>query len=193
MAKGKAKTLKSYLSGHMKGSAWLDPFIIGIVVFALMIGLTALSAVGSQTTSQVAAQMHNVTYSASITAMGNNMFLNTPDIIVCVLYFLLIVASFISASYEGANPAITLFLGLFFLLIAEVVSFGLSNVAHAYMAQTALLNITPHYPLTYYIMNYLPVLNGIFIIADIIFVVSKRETVSLAGFGGGGQGGVVTQ
>lgn len=170
-----------------------DPFVIFIFIFVLAIALPIMSQIGTNTTAHVAATL-NATNAAKLTQMGNNMFLNTPDIMILVLYFGLIIATFISAGYEGANPAVTLFLGLFFLIIAEVVSFGISNIAHQAMTQPNMLNIVKHYSLTLYIMDYAPLLNGIFIIADIIFVISKKEVIAESFSGGGGFGnGVVSQ
>ena len=123
--------------------------------------------------------------------MGNNMFYNTPDIMILVLYFGLILAALIAAGYEGANPAITLMMGIIFLLISEVVCFGISNMAHNYLTQSSLLGIVQHYSLTLYIMDNLPLLNGIFTIGYIVFVLLSKEQVreSLGNLAGGGEGG----
>lgn len=180
---------------NLKGFIW-DPLVIAVFLFVLILAFPIISSIGQSVGQHVIANGNlNATQQASITAMTNNMFLNTPDIILFVLYFGLIIASFISSSYEGANPAITLLLGLFFLIVAMPVSFAISNIAHNYLTQVNLINITKHYTLSLYLMDYMPLLNGVFIVADIIFVISKKEVIAdgTGWSGAGSGGGIITQ
>jgi hypothetical protein len=54
-----------------------------------------------------------------------------------------------------------------------------------------MLGIVQHYSLTLYIMDNLPLLNGIFTIGYIVFVLLSKEQVreSLGNLAGGGEGG----
>lgn len=191
----KKKSFAGKIDAHLrkthKGFVW-DIFSIGIFIFVLAIALPIFSVIWSQTSSHVAAQAPNATDAAALTQMGNNMFYNTPDIIIMVLYFGLILAALIAAGYEGANPAVTLMLGIIFLIISEVVAMGISNAAHGYLTQPNMLGIVQHYSLTLWIMDQLPILNGIFTIGYIIFVLlSKEEIRGYVGnmIGGGDDGG----
>lgn len=172
------------LKRNLKGFVW-DPFIIGIYVFVLFITLPILTGIGNNVTQQVIANNPGLTSNqiAELNTLNTSFFNNSPDIMILVLYFMLIIAAFVAAGYEGANPAVTLLLGMFFIVIAEVVSFALSDFAHGYITQVAYLNIAKHYGLSTYLMEYLPVFNGILTIAYMIFVISKREQIS-SGFSG---------
>jgi len=180
---------QKWFKRKLKGSLW-SPFIISIFLFAMFIALPILTNIGNMTTTAVIAanpQM-NATQVRTINNFSTNIFDNAPDIMLAVLYFVMLLATFIAASTESANPAVTLLLGLFFIVVAEMVSFGLADVAHAYISQTIYLNIAKHYSITTYIMEYLPYFNGLLTIAYIIFVISKKEVITegIAGAGGGG-------
>lgn len=178
----------------MKGFVW-DPFVIGMVVFVLFIALPIVSNIGNNTTRQVIANSNlTAAQTKTITSISTEMFNNTNDVMIIFLYFMLILASFISAGYEGANPAATLLLGLFFIILAEIVSFGIADVAHNYINNQNNLAIKPHMTLSTYLMENLPIFNGFATIAYIIYVISKREVLveSLPGGIGGGGGWVST-
>ena len=166
-----------------------DIFLIGVFLFVLFIAMPPIMNLGVVVTQHVVAQQGlNATQISTLNHMSTNFFLNTPDIIMAIIYFVLIIAAFISASYEGANAAVTLVLGLFFIVISLGISFWLSDFAHAYITQAQFINTSAHLSITIYIMNYLPYFNGLLTIAYIIFVVMRREQiVGYAGGGGGGQ------
>jgi hypothetical protein len=168
---------------HAKGFI-ADPFVVGILLFALFIILPIATNIGDMTTQAVLAENPdlNATQVATISNFGNNVFNNAPDIVAAVIYFILQLAVIIAARYTGADPAVTLVVGIIFLVIAEAVSFGLADVAHAYITQEQYINIAPHYSITTYIMEYLPYFNAIETIFYMIWVISKRPSEG----GGGG-------
>lgn len=170
-------------------SMW-STFIIGIWLFAMFIAILPLMNMGNMTTQAVLAANPglNATQKQAINSFSANVFLNTPDVILAVLYFVMILATFIAASYEGANPAVILLLGLFFIVVAEMVSFGIADVAHAYISQTIYLNLKQHMTITTYIMEYLPYFNGILIVAYMLFIITRREQLSEGSYTGAGGG-----
>ncbi len=173
-----------------------EPIAIAIFLWVLYIALPIFTNIGNQTTQLTIANNPglNASQKATIQNMGNGFFDNSPDIMMFILYVMLILASFIAAGYEGANPAVTLLLGLFFLVVGTIVSFPMSDFAYAWMHSPSNIGISVHYGLTTYIMEYLPYFNGILIIAYIVFVITRKEQF-VAGFsqigGGGGVGGSV--
>lgn len=169
-----------------------DIFVVGVVLFVLFISLPIITGIGNMVTQQTIAEnpQLNTTQIAALNTYNTNWTTNAPDIMAFMLYMILIICAFISAAYEGANPAVTLILGIIFLIVAELVSFGLADFAHAYISQTAYLNIAPHYGLTTYIMDYLPYFNGVLTIIYVVFVIMKREVI--VGSAGGGGNVVVT-
>lgn len=185
------RTKGTFGSGSLKG--WVfDPFSIGVVLFVLFISLPIITGIGNTVTQQTIAQNPEMNQSQinTLNTFSTGWFDNSPDIMAVIIYFVLILSCFIAAGYEGANPAVTLLLGLIFIIVAELVSFGISDFAHAYISQANYLNIAPHYALTTYIMEYLPFFNGILTIAYIVFVIMRREGFST--FSGGGAGNVVS-
>jgi len=180
---------KQRKAAALKGFVW-DPFVISIMVFFLFIALPITTQIGNYTTQEVISSNPtlNASQQAVIQKIGTNIFDSSPDVILIFLYFVLILVAFISAGYEGANPAVTLILGLFFVVLAEIISFNLSDIAHSYITQTVYLNIAKHYSLTTYLMDYLPYFNGVLTIAYILFVIMRREVIMEAmpmGRGGG--------
>jgi len=163
-----------------------DVFIIGVVLFCLFIALPIVTGIGNTVTQQTIAQnpSFNASQKATLNALNTNWFNNSPDIMLLIFYMVLIICAFIAAGYEGANPAVTLVLGIIFLIAAELISFAMADFAHAYISQTAYLNIAPHYGITTYIMDYLPFFNGVLIIVYIVFVIMRREVIAVGGGGG---------
>lgn len=177
---------KRALHSSHKGFIW-DVFAISIMLFVLFIGLPIVTGIGQNVTQQTIKNNPQMTANEVITLQGysNGWFNNSPDIMMVFLYFILVIFAFIAASYEGANPAVTLIIGLILIVIAELVSFALADVAHAYITQVNYLNIAPHYTLSTYIMDNLPFFNGILMVAYMVFVISKREVITGVSGGGG--------
>ncbi len=173
----------------MKAQAIWDPLIIGISLFVLIVVMVLFVVIWSQLGPKlnVANANLNATQKAVINGFGNGFFYNSLDILMVFIYAILILAAFISASYEGADTTSTLVLGLVFLVVAVIVSFGISDVAHSYLTQAALLPITKQYfSRSLYLMDNLPVLTGLFTIGYMIFVVTRKH-ISTGGGGGGMQ------
>jgi hypothetical protein len=191
-------TWKRSCWGRSSFKAWIfDPFTIGIWLFGLFIAVPILMAIGTSVTSSTVQNTPglNASQKLVITNYSANVFLNSPDIVMATMYFILLLASFIAASYEGADPAVTLLIGFFFIIVAEIVSFGISDVAHSYISQVYYLNISKHLPITTYIMNYLPYFNGLLTIMYMLFVITKRQIIveRFAGGWSGGGGNIVSQ
>ncbi len=172
----------------MKAFVW-DPLVIAIAMFILFIAFPIVSNIGNSVTPHVTATLTNATQIDTINNISNGFFNNTYDVVIIFFYFMLILACFISAGYEGANPAATLLLGLFFVILAEIVSFGISDAAHSYINNPQNLNVKQHMQLSTYLMENLPIFNALMIIAYIVFVISKKEVP----FSGGGSGYAVSQ
>lgn len=169
------------------GFIW-DILIIFLFIFSMFIALPPLMNLGQVVALHtVQSNNFNASENQTIENTSTNFFLNTPSIILALLYFVLILASLITATYQGANAATTLFLGLFFLAIAMLVSFPLSDIAHNYISQAIFINDAQHLSIMVYIMNYAPFFNGVLIIIYMVLVIMRR-TVSAPGGGGGGLG-----
>ena len=155
-------------------------FVISVFLFAMFIALPIVGNIGNSVTHQVIQEGQttntlNASNIAYIQGTATGYFDDTYDAVMATLYFLLILCSFISAGYEGANPAATLLLGLFFVILAELVSFGISNAAHNYITFAQNLNQAQHLGITTYIMEYLPIFNAILTIGYIVVVITKKE------------------
>lgn len=182
------KWLKAEMRGSKKAFVW-DVFTIGIFMFVLFLAVPIAMNIGNYVTTATIQQCSacNASQIATLQATGNGFFNNTPDVVMAILYFMLILASFISASYEGANPAATLLLGLIFVVLATVVSFPIADSAHQYINFVQNLNAKAHLGISTYIQENLPILTGILTVAYIVFVISRKEVIleAVGGFGGG--------
>ena len=178
-------------STNLKGGFIWDVFIIFIFIFTLFLALPPIMNLGQIVATHTIANNPglNATQISIINHDSTNFFLNTPSIMLALLYFTLLIAAMISATYQGANPAVTLFLGIFFIAIAMVVSFPLSDIAHSFITQAIFVNDAAHLSIMIYIMNYAPYFNAVMIIVYMVLVIMRREVISNALSGGSGGGG----
>ena len=173
---------------HVKGFVW-DAFIIGIMAFVMAVVFILFIVIWGKVSTQLHTQISslNQTEQNQVLGLGNSFFNNSLSIILIFIYFMLILASFIAAAYEGASGTATLVLGIVFLIVAIIVSMGISDVAHQYLTQAALLPSTQqHFKAVLYLMDNLPLVTGIFTVAYLVFVITRKEVIVRQGEGGGG-------
>lgn len=110
-----------------------------------------------------------------ITALGNTTFYYIPDSALTLLYFGLIVAVFLGALYEAANPE-TLPIGLLFLIPLILVTMPLSDFTHWLYNQPGFANVAGYYTSSEYISDWSPLFTTLFTIGYLIFVITKKQT-----------------
>lgn len=125
----------------------------------------------------------NTTQINQIRQTGNGFFLYSGDTILIFFYFMLILATFISASHEGAD-AQALPLGLPLLILAILVSMPISDFAHAFITSPSLASAATWYKGTLYIEDNLPTFTALGTLAYLVFVITRRGGVGFGGYGG---------
>ena len=161
----------------MKGFIW-DPMVIGVMVFVLAIVFMIFIVMWGRLATNLQPMISNLnaTEQNQILGLGNSYFFNSSQILLIFIYFVMILASIIAASYEGASTTYTLVLGIFFLIIALIVSMALSDAAHTFLMQNALVPYTKaHFQMGVYLLDNLPILTGIFIIMYMVIVITRKE------------------
>lgn len=119
-----------------------------------------------------------------INNLGDSFFYYTQDTMLTLLYFGLVLAVFISALYENANPE-SFALGLLFIIPLIIVTFSLSDLAHAFYSVQGLAGVKGYFTSTEYIMDYLPVFTAIFSLGYLIFLATKKNIFKGAPSGSG--------
>lgn len=176
---------------YVKGFVW-DSFIIGILAFVMVVIFILFVVIWGKLSTTLKPQIAtlNATEQNQVLGLGNGFFNDSLDIILIFIYFILILASFMAAAYEGASGTATLILGIVFLIVAVIVSMGISDIAHQYLTQAALLPSTKqHFSMALYLMDNLPLLTGIFTVGYLVFVITRKEIVVRQGGGGNYVGG----
>jgi hypothetical protein len=109
-----------------------------------------------------------------IRGIGDSFFYFSADSILVILYFALVIALMISALYEAAHPE-TLPLGLLFLIPLILVTFPLSDIAHAFYTNPGFANVAPYYASTEYLSDNSPALTILFTLAYLVLVITKKQ------------------
>jgi hypothetical protein len=159
----------------MKGQGILDAFNAGIVFIAVAFVFVVMAVLWHQGSPQLVAQLNqtNPNEANTIINLGNGFYYHTADTLMVVFYFILILASFIAAYYEGAD-GMTLPIGIALMVLAIIVSFPISDFAHGLLASTTLYPVNLFFSGTLYIFDNLPIFTGIAMIGYLVFVTTKK-------------------
>lgn len=149
-------------SGFLVGIALLFTFVFFIIMANIWVQAKPL--IVNSTTTQGG---------KVIAGIGDTFYLTGADSILVFFYFISVLGVFISGYYENAD-AITLPIGILFLIPLILITFPLSDFAyHLITSQSA--TVANHFGGTVYLLAWLPVFTTIITLGYLIFVVTKKN------------------
>ena len=117
----------------------------------------------------------------AIKNVGDGFFFYTIGTLCVFFYFMMILACFINARYQGADHS-TLAIGLIFLVIGLIVSFPISDFLHALYTAQGLQAADVYLSSLMYLVDNMPVITALSTIVYLALVITnKNVSVSLGG------------
>lgn len=158
------------------------PLMVAVLVFTLLLPtMLILAQMWSQASPIITNQINNSTMNSSlktqainhITNLGNGFFYYTAPGILVLLYFMLILAVFISALYESAHPE-TLPIGMLFLIVLIIVTLPLTDLTHYFYTNSGFATVAPYYKSIEYLSDNSPLLTALATFGYLLFISTKK-------------------
>lgn len=165
---------------YMKG--WvLDVAVLGLVMVLATMIMVLLGYMWTQFKPSLDSMNQNASIPVSaqnisrIDSIANSYFLTGGPSVLLLLFGVMVICLVVSAWGENAG-FISFPLGIFFLFAALLISFVLSDFAHAFLMSQALGSFTAQYysgPL--YILDNLPIVTGVLGVAYLVLIMLHRR------------------
>lgn len=155
-----------------------------LIVFSLM-WLTTRTYINTALTPYNSLLANTPVKISSATVLGNSFFLNAGDSIIILMYFMLILASFLSARSEGSDSA-SFVIGLAMLLVGIIVSFPLSDFGHFFLTNAQVTPAATYYKGSMYLIENMPIIVAVSTFVYLLLVATNKKSPQFPSVGGGG-------
>lgn len=167
---------------NKKGSV-RDVILIGVLVFAVAIGLFVINFMMGQTVSKITTNPSINSSAASLSAFQSITTKITPkfDYLVFAFFIGLVLALVITGYFIGGNP-IFMFIYFIGIVLAVVLSAVLSNVWEQVISSPTFGTTISSFPITNHLMSYLPIYMAVVGFIGIVVMFAKPQGESMGGF-----------